>query len=215
MLHYPAMYAIITAPGLSARLAESFNHPFPTIVIYIGCTIYHLETIANVLVYTTTRKGFTWSWLGWTEDIMNIFTRIHPRGNDKLWPIPEFESPNDYQQYKRDFRPLEGQKLLGYYKGRKVMILLDGHIGRKKDEDFRPTEITIGSKQAFILGTIEGSRTTLTITEECELYAYTPQPDKKYLKYFHSPKSELRWKKLSFDKVKVKMSEESKILLYD
>lgn len=157
-LIYPALYFALNITLSVARFAEIIGHPFPSTVIYVEAAIYHLDGVSNVLLYTTTRREFIWSWLGWTKFIMNVFTSIHPHGEKVYRQVSQLVE-NDPEVYIDDSQPRKRKNLLGYL-----------------DQGEGPCTIKIpgqNDKSGFCLGTIGGSKTALIIDEDGILFAYS------------------------------------------
>lgn len=68
LLWYPMIYLIVTLTLTIGRLGTFGNAPWATTCIFVGAAIYACGGWANVLLYTTTRKGIiSWSWFGWSK----------------------------------------------------------------------------------------------------------------------------------------------------
>ena len=63
LLLYPVIYIILTMPLAISRIAEFAGQEWGLTYVYVGAAIFDCSGLANVLLYTTTRKGIiSWSW---------------------------------------------------------------------------------------------------------------------------------------------------------
>jgi hypothetical protein len=62
-LNYSLLYFFLTMPLVVSRIAEFTGHEWSLTFAYVGAAILDCSGLANVLLYTITRKGITkWSW---------------------------------------------------------------------------------------------------------------------------------------------------------
>ena len=95
LLIYPLLYFFLTMPLAVSRIAEFTGKEWGLTFAYVGAAIFDCSGLANVLLYTTTRKGIiTWS----------CFKR-------RQSPAPPEFTPRDVRTHN-DLRPTPSSKCL-------------------------------------------------------------------------------------------------------
>lgn len=193
-LLYPLAYFGMTITISIARLAQTYGRPVPAGILYFGASIYVCEGACNVFIYTSIGKGtVNWRWFEWARHLLDVFKRIHPKGDANIWKVPNM---TNYDETVKKFNPRNRQRLLGYEKygeKRQVWVLLD-----RGDE----CKIKLGSVEtrALAIGSIDGTGTLLIATEGGKLYAYNTLESSRrhWWKYLHRRRSRVPWNDPSF-----------------
>ena len=108
----------MTATISIARIAQTYGRPVSPGILYGGASIYVCEGACNVFIYTSMEKGtVNWSWFGWAKHLLDVFTRIHPKGDEKFWKVLDMIK---YDETVKKYKPRNRQRLLGYYEKRPV-----------------------------------------------------------------------------------------------
>jgi hypothetical protein len=64
LLLYPAIYVILELPIAVARISEFAGKDFSLRAVYVGGCLFSLQGFAQVILYSTTRKGIiSWDWV--------------------------------------------------------------------------------------------------------------------------------------------------------
>ena len=84
LLLYPAVYVILVLPVAIARISEFLGERFSLRAVYVGGCLFSLQGFAQVVLYTTTRKGI----IPWNR----MFRKVNRSASTKTVPLEAYRS---------------------------------------------------------------------------------------------------------------------------